>query len=266
MRIFSLTIGNQIATGITNRRFTKRTGRSRGQARRIAKSAFLRQDEAPYSLLLFATAVTANRMWSWINAAVDLVSAYPGAALGVVFLAAIIEAVAVLGILIPGTPILMAVTGAAAMAGQPMLPFLALSIVGAVIGDFLSFWLGRRFSARLRDVWPFSRRPGLMESAERFFDRYGVYSVALCRFVPVLRSTVPLVAGMAGMGQRRFVVANVTSALVWAPIHIYPAQLAGMSLERLREGDWQACAIFAAMLLASCAGVWALHRAVARPR
>ena len=50
--------------------------------------------------------------------------ALPSLALGVVFLAAIIEAVAVLGILIPGTPILMAVAGAAAMAGQPMLPFL----------------------------------------------------------------------------------------------------------------------------------------------
>jgi undecaprenyl-diphosphatase len=184
------------------------------------------------------------------------------AALGVVFLAAIIEAVAVLGILIPGTPILMAVTGAAAMAGQPMLPFLALSIVGAVIGDFLSFWLGRRFSARLRDVWPFSRRPGLMESAERFFDRYGVYSVALCRFVPVLRSTVPLVAGMAGMRRGRFLSGNVASAFVWAPVHIYPAALAGLSLGRWRDGDWRSGAFWGAILLAGCVGAWAVHRAV----
>ncbi|HEY1413167.1 MAG TPA: DedA family protein [Rhodopila sp.] len=201
-------------------------------------------------------------MWSWINAAVDLVSAYPGAALVVVFLAAIIEAVAVLGILVPGTPILMAVTGAAAMAGQPMLPFLALSIVGAVIGDFLSFWLGRRFSGRLRGVWPFSRRPALMENAERFFDRYGVYSVALCRFVPVLRSTVPLVAGMAGMRRGRFLSGNVVSAFVWAPVHIYPAALAGVSLGRWRDGDWQSGALWGAILLAGCVGAWAVHRAV----
>ena len=144
-------------------------------------------------------------MWYCINAVVDLVALYPSGALAVVFLAAIVEAVAVLGILIPGTPILMAVAGAAAMAGQPMLPFLTLAIAGAVIGDFLSFWFGKRFSVRLRGVWPFSRRPALMDNAARFFDRYGTYSVALCRFVPVLRSTVPLVAGMAGMRQRRFV-------------------------------------------------------------
>jgi hypothetical protein len=93
-------------------------------------------------------------MWFWIDTAVDFVALYPHAALGVVFLAAIIEAVAVLGILIPGTPILMAAAGAAAMAGQAMLPFLAVSIIGAVIGDFLSFWVGGRFSHRLRRVWP----------------------------------------------------------------------------------------------------------------
>src|SRR5438270_812781 len=131
-------------------------------------------------------------MWSWIDIIVDFVAVNPNAALGVVFLAAIVEAVAVLGILVPGTPILMAVAGAAAMAGQPMLPFLVLSIIGAVIGDFLSFWVGGRFSGRLRCAWPFSRRPELMDNAETFFDRYGFLSVALCRFVPVLRSTVPL--------------------------------------------------------------------------
>ncbi len=201
-------------------------------------------------------------MWSWINAVVGLVAQYPACALAVAFLAAIIEAVAVLGIMVPGTPILMAVAGAAAMADQSMLPFLAVSITGAVIGDFLSFFVGQRFSQRLGRVWPFASRPTLMASAERFFDRYGVYSVALCRFVPILRSTVPLVAGMAGMRQRRFVLANVSSALVWAPLHIYPAQLAGLSLDRLRNGDWRSAALCGAMLLAGCAVAWAMHRLI----
>ena len=202
-------------------------------------------------------------MWSWIDTVVRLVALNPHVALGVVFLAAVIEAVAVVGILVPGTPILMAVTGAAAMAGQPMAPFLVLAVAGAVIGDLTSFWAGWRFSERLRGVWPFSRRPALMDNAGQFFDRYGVYSVALCRFVPVLRSTVPLVAGMAGMRRVRFVVANVASAFIWAPVHIYPAQLAGLSLGRLREGDWQAAALWGGVLLAGCAGAWVIHRAVA---
>jgi undecaprenyl-diphosphatase len=101
-----------------------------------------------------------------------------------------------------------------------------------------------------------------MANAVHFFNRYGTYSVALCRFVPVLRSTVPLVAGMAGMRQKRFVIANVASAFVWAPVHIYPAQLAGISLDRLRDGDWQSGALWGALLLAGCAAAWALHRMI----
>ncbi|HEX2943934.1 MAG TPA: DedA family protein [Rhodopila sp.] len=172
------------------------------------------------------------------------------------------EAVAVLGILIPGTPILMAVAGSAAMAGQSMTPFLVLAVIGAVLGDFFSFWAGSRFRGRLLRFWPFSRRPELMQNAERFFDQYGSYSVALCRFVPVLRSTVPLVAGMTGMRQRRFLTANVMSALVWAPVHIYPAQMAGLSVNKLREGDWSSSLLWAGLLLAGCLAAFVAHRLV----
>src|SRR6185437_246489 len=110
-------------------------------------------------------------MWSWIDTVVDFVALNPHAALGVVFLAAIIEAVAVLGILVPGTPIMMAVAGAAAMAGLPMAPILIVSILGAIIGDGISFWLGHRYSGHLRGIWPFATRPYLMARAEAFFQR-----------------------------------------------------------------------------------------------
>jgi membrane protein DedA with SNARE-associated domain len=122
--------------------------------------------------------------------------------------------------------------------------------------------VGHRFRERLCCVWPFSRRPELMVNAGRFFENYGIYSVALCRFVPVLRSTVPLVAGMAAMRRRRFLLANVASAFVWAPLHIYPAQLAGVSIGRLRDGDWQSAAVWGAILLCGCAAALVLHRAV----
>ena len=86
-------------------------------------------------------------MWSLINGAADLAAQYPVLAILIAFAASIIEAVAVLGILIPGTPILMAVAAAGAMAGQPMMPIIIVSIIGAVIGDFMSFWLGHSASA-----------------------------------------------------------------------------------------------------------------------
>lgn len=202
-------------------------------------------------------------LWSWVDSIVDLVAQYPSWALAIAFAGAIIEAVAVIGIIVPGTPILMAVTGAAAASGQSMVPYLIVAIVGAVIGDFVSYWFGSRYASRLRGMWPFSRRPELMARADWFFAKYGTASVALCRFLPILRSTVPLVAGMAGMQRRRFVLANVASAFVWAPAHVYPAQFAGLMLDALRDGDWGAVSLWGGMLLCSVGGAWVLHRVVA---
>ncbi len=206
-------------------------------------------------------------IWSWVDSIIGLVAQHPNWAMAAAFAGAIIEAVAVLGILFPWTYMLMAVTGAAAAAGQSMLPYLLLAIAGAVLGDFLSFWFGARYADTLRRIWPFSRMPGTMARADWFFERYGVASVALCRFLPVLRSTVPLVAGMAGMQRQRFLLANVASAFVWAPAHVYPAQFAGMTLGALRDGDWIAVSFWGAMLLFCFAGFWLLHRlVVARAR
>lgn len=190
----------------------------------------------------------------------DAVTQNPRLTTLVAFVAAIVEAVAVLGIVVPGTPILMAVAAAAALAGLSMTPILVAAIVGAVIGDGVSFWLGGRYGGRIRKTWPFSTRPALIERAEAFFIRFGACGVALARFVPVLRSTVPLVAGMAGMRMRRFLVANVLSALVWAPVHVFPAQLAGLSVESIRGGNWRQTGLIAATLLLIAAAAWGAHR------
>jgi membrane protein DedA with SNARE-associated domain len=203
-------------------------------------------------------------MGTLIAGVADLAAQYPGLATAIVFLAAIIEAVAVLGMIIPGTPILMAVAGAAAIAGLPMLPFLIVSILGAVIGDVVSFFLGCRYAGHLRRMWPFKQRPQLISVAEQFFGQYGAVAVAAARFVPVLRSTVPLVAGMAGMRRARFLVANILSALLWAPAHIYPAQLAGLSLDRIADGDWSLAMITVVVFAALGGCGFALQRWVRR--
>jgi len=112
----------------------------------------------------------------------------------------------------------------------------------------------------VRGWWPLATRPQIMASADRFFARWGSFSVALCRFIPVLRSTVPLVAGITGMSRRRFLIANVTSALIWAPAHVFPAQLAGLSIDRLRDGDWMSAAWLGAIVVVCGIAVWLVHR------
>ncbi len=194
---------------------------------------------------------------AWASGAVV---GHPLLALLIAFAGAVIEAVVVVGVIVPGTPMLMAVAAAASLAGRPMLPILVVGVLGAIIGDGISFWVGRHYGARIRGMRPFRDRPQAIERAEAFFRRFGMPSVALARFVPVLRSTVPLVAGMTGMPVRRFALANVLSALVWAPAHVYPAQLAGVAINQWRAGGWWVPVGVGLALLALAAGAVALHR------
>ena len=82
-------------------------------------------------------------MWDWINysgwvsGVIGLVGQNPKWALAVTFLAAIVEAVAIVGTVVPGTFIVMGIAGVAAASGQPMLPFLSLAVLGAVIEQSL---------------------------------------------------------------------------------------------------------------------------------
>jgi membrane-associated protein len=90
-----------------------------------------------------------------------------------------------------------------------------VAVVAAVAGDQAGYWLGHRFGRRFfRDDARVLTTARLRE-AERFFDRYGPASLVLARFVPIVRTYVPLVTGTARLRYRRFVVWNVSGALLW---------------------------------------------------
>ena len=73
----------------------------------------------------------------------------------------------------------------------------------------------------------FSSRPEILRAGESFFAKFGWAGIALARFLPGVRAIVPVVAGTSGMSPLPFYVANVGSAIVWAPAHLVPAALAG---------------------------------------
>ncbi len=203
-------------------------------------------------------------MHSWIAALTGLVMHHPALALVLAFASAVLEAVVIVGALVPGTAVMMAVAGIAAKAGLPKLPFVLVAAAGAVAGDTFSYWIGRRFGGHLRGIWPFSRYPGVLERAERFFARFGAPSVAIARFVPGLRAAVPLVAGMAGMRLRPFLVADILAAIVWAPLHVVPAQFAGLAIGHMRLDDWRTDAAIAGLLVLLGGAGYGLHRIMRR--
>jgi|GEM_PF-72830 len=160
-----------------------------------------------------------------------LLADYPGWTLAFVVFAAFVESLALVGTFFPGSTA-MFIAGAFAGTGTLNLGWLFVcAIAGAVAGDALSFWIGRRYRDSIAQVWPFSHHPGILEKAQAYFESHGTRSVILARFIAPLRAVVPVVAGMAGMSPMRFFVMNVISALVWAPAHIVPGVVFGASLQ-----------------------------------
>lgn len=145
----------------------------------------------------------------------------------VTFLISAGESVAVLGTLIPGS-ITMTAIGTLAGAGViPLWSTIIWAILGAVLGDGISYWIGHYFKDRLRNMWPFKNNPSILGKGEVYVHKYGVMSVFLGRFVGPIRAMVPVVAGMLGMKPLHFTLANITSAILWAPIYMLPGILLG---------------------------------------
>ncbi|NMM02108.1 phosphoesterase [Paraburkholderia sp. RP-4-7] len=159
-----------------------------------------------------------------------LLAGHPAWTLTVVFLAAFLEAIAVIGTFIPGSTA-MFLAGALVGTGSLSLGWVFLwAIAGAVAGDGMSFWIGRRYKDRIVQLWPFSTHPQILDAGHRFFQKHGAKGVVFARFIGPLRAIVPVVAGMLGMTPARFYAMNVLSALLWAPAHILPGVVFGASV------------------------------------
>ena len=174
------------------------------------------------------------------------------------FITAFGESFAFVSLLFPGTAILIAAGTLMAAGSLPYFPILAGAVTGAVLGDTVSFWIGHRFGPGIARIWPFTRSPGLLPSGMRFFARHGGKSVFIGRFFGPVRAVIPLAAGVMRMHRGRFWFANVTSALIWAPMLLFAGDAMGDVGDRLIGSANTLLLVFAALTLFGIAGiVWA---------
>ena len=162
----------------------------------------------------------------WLNANPELAGL-------VTFVISAAESVAIIGTIVPGSVTMTAIGTLAGAGVIPLYATIVWAMLGAIVGDSISYWLGHYFKAGLRTIWPFRNNPGVLERGEKFVLRYGVMSVFIGRFVGPVRALVPLVAGMLGMKPLQFTIANVTSAIGWAPAYMLPGILLGAASQEL---------------------------------
>lgn len=195
-------------------------------------------------------------MFEYVKIVIAFLGQHPGISYGLVFLAATVEAIPLLGSVIPGSTIILAVSATAPSGAVSFWPLLFWSVLGAIIGDGASYWLGRRYQRRILSTWPCNRYPQLAQRSEAFFAKHGGKSVAIGRFTPALRPFIPLFAGILDMPPRRFYLANILSALLWAPAHIIPGIALGATLGLAAAVVGRLIGLVTIVLLALWAATW----------
>ena len=121
------------------------------------------------------------------------------------------------GFFLPGDSLLLT-AGLLAARGELSLVILLLTLpVAAVLGDNVGFWFGKKVGPAIfnRENSLLFRRKNLL-AAKAFYDKHGGKTITLARFMPFIRTFVPIVAGAVEMEYRRFFFFNLTGGLVWA--------------------------------------------------
>lgn len=206
-------------------------------------------------------------MASFLDQLIAFVSTHAGLAYFTLFTAALLEAVPVVGSVIPGSTIILALSALVPGGELHLVPVLASAIAGALLGDGTAFWLGHRSQREILSAWPLTNYPRVVEQSETFFQRWGALAVFFARFVPPIRAFVPVTAGALGMPPLRFYAVNFPAVLLWAAAHVLPGVLAISALHKyagiphhqgIGKHYWMLAVISGAIVLALA--IWAFRR------
>ncbi len=189
----------------------------------------------------------------------DSLSAHPEWAIAIIFLVAFGEALLIIGLFVPSTVVLV---GAGILVGTGKLGFwevFTATAVGAIAGDQVSYWAGRFYGDKLKQMWPLSAYPHLVDRGEAYVRVHGGKSIAIGRFVPGIKAVVPGIIGMLGMSQLYFVLVNVSSGLVWTALHIVPGILIGQGLSIAGELSERLVVVLLLLLAVTAALGWGIR-------
>jgi membrane protein DedA with SNARE-associated domain len=147
---------------------------------------------------------------------IAFVEAHAALAFWIALVFAAAETTALISIIIPSTAILVGVGALVSTGAVSFWPIWAGGAVGALIGSTFSWWLGRRYGARILQLWPLRNHPDLVGRGRAAFLRYGAGAIIVGHFFGPLRPVVFLMCGMAPMAFWRFTPWNLAGGVAWA--------------------------------------------------
>ena len=145
-----------------------------------------------------------------------LVGQYQGWTYAIFFLIIFCETGLVVTPFLPGDSLLFALGALAANGSLNVVLLGVLLMCAAIIGDNLNYWIGRTIGAKLftsEDSKLFNK--SYLERTEKFYDKYGTKTVVIARFVPIVRTFAPFVAGFGRMNYAKFLSFSVMGGILW---------------------------------------------------
>ncbi|MDM8192942.1 phosphatase PAP2 family protein [Pseudomonas koreensis] len=188
-------------------------------------------------------------MGPWLDSITGWLGANPQWLAAAVFIVACVECLAIAGLIVPGTVLLFAVAVLAGSGALSLSETLLLGFLGGILGDLISYFLGRHFHQNIRRLPGLRHHPEWMARAESYFQRYGIASLLVGRFIGPLRPMLPMVAGMCDMPFPRFFAVSLLAAAGWSLAYLLPGWATGAAFRLpLPEGFWLEAGIVAASI------------------
>ncbi len=163
------------------------------------------------------------------------VTNYPLFSGAIVFAVAMVESLAIIGFIVPGVAIMFAIGALISSGTLELTSTVIWAAAGASTGDGLSFALGKHYKERLYKLPWLRKQPKLLDKGAIFFEKYGIFSILIGRFIGPIRAIIPLVAGMLDMPNKQYIPINLVASALWAPAYLFPGLIAGTAVSYLPE-------------------------------
>jgi membrane-associated protein len=145
----------------------------------------------------------------------ELVIQYGIATYGFLFFVIFAETGFVITPFLPGDSLLFAAGAIAALGGLRIETLLTVLAIAAIIGDTVNYWIGHFFGRALVANPKIPIRQEHIDKTEAFYKKYGGKTIILARFVPIVRTFAPFVAGIGTMEYKKFILYNIVGGIVW---------------------------------------------------
>ena len=142
-----------------------------------------------------------------------LIGQFGSAVYGILFLIVFMETGFVINPFLPGDSLLFAVGAFASRESLSLFWLLILLSIAAILGDFVNYWIGHYFSTWIINKQWLNKKH--LDRTQEFYKKHGKKTIILARFVPVIRTFAPFVAGVGKMNFSEFMLYNVIGGLSW---------------------------------------------------